>query len=127
MGTAGGISGGYLVVATHYIGYSGTAVFTQSGGSNTVSDVLYLGYNAGYSGTYDLSNNGQVSAQWEYVGYYGTGTFMHHDGSNSVSRSLYLGYRSWRQRNVCPQWRQQHGIWSSLPWVRHRRQGCVCT
>ncbi len=36
------------------VGHSGTGVFIQSGGTNTVSNGLYLGYYAGSNGTYIL-------------------------------------------------------------------------
>ena len=88
-----------------YIGYSGTGTFTQSGGSHQFTTGLYLGYNSGSSGTYNLSNAGQLSAEnpgeanpilgyeCEYVGYSGSGAFTHLGGSN-VSGYLYLGYNS---------------------------------
>ena len=44
------------------IGNSATGSFTQSGGTNSVSNNLYLGYNAGSSGTYNLSGSGLLSA-----------------------------------------------------------------
>ena len=46
--------------------------FTQSGGTNSVSSDLYLGYSAGSSGTYNLSGSGLLSAPYEYIGYSGT-------------------------------------------------------
>jgi uncharacterized protein with beta-barrel porin domain len=45
-----------------YIGNSGTGIFTQSGGTNTIAGGnLYLAYNAGSSGTYNLQG-GSLSA-----------------------------------------------------------------
>ena len=41
-----------------YVGYSGTGLFTQSGGNNTIYGGLYIGYNSGGSGTYSLSGTG---------------------------------------------------------------------
>ncbi len=43
-----------LSTSTEFVGYSGAGVFTQSGGTNTLSKVLYLGANAGSSGAYNL-------------------------------------------------------------------------
>ena len=63
-----GISGGSLYVANHYVGNGGTGTFTQTGGYNGIASALYLGTNAGDSGTYSLSGSGQVSAYGEYVG-----------------------------------------------------------
>ena len=40
---------------SEYVGYSGTGSFTQSGGTNSTSN-LYLGYNSGSSGTYNLNH-----------------------------------------------------------------------
>ena len=57
--------------AGEYVGSSGTGTFTQSGGTNNIgSGCLYLGYNAGSSGSYTLSGSGLLSAANEYVGYY---------------------------------------------------------
>ena len=68
LGTTGAgaiqMSGGSLSPSVHeYIGYNSQGTFTQSGGTNTVPDAtlayLYLGFNAGSSGTYTLSDTGQ--------------------------------------------------------------------
>ena len=37
-----------------YVGYSGTGVFTQTGGTNDPATQLYIGFNFGSSGTYNL-------------------------------------------------------------------------
>ncbi len=83
-----------------YVGYSGTGKFTQSGG--TISGQpnegdLYVGYNAGSCGTYELTGTGVIGPNYnyyEYVGYSGAGTFTHSGGSNTLASSgcLYLGY-----------------------------------
>ena len=87
-----GISGGSLSVANQYVGSGGTGTFTQSGGNNSIGNTLYLGYNAGDSGAYNLSGSGQLSASGEYVGYSGTGTFTQTGGTNSLGYGgLYLG------------------------------------
>ncbi len=87
-----GMDGGSLVLANYYIGYSSTGNFTQSGGTNSVSNALYLGYNSG-SGSYNLSGSGLLSANTQYVGFNGAGSFTQTGGANSVG-SLYLGYVS---------------------------------
>ena len=46
---------------------------------------LYLGYNAGASGTYTLSGSGLLSAWTQYVGYSGTGNFTQTGGTNASS------------------------------------------
>ena len=47
--------GGTLAGANEYIGASGSGSFAQSGGTNSVSTALYVGSNAGASGSYNLS------------------------------------------------------------------------
>ncbi|MDP6633993.1 MAG: PEP-CTERM sorting domain-containing protein [Phycisphaerae bacterium] len=80
-----------LKSALEYVGYSSKGRHTQGGGTNVVSGVLYLGYNVGGRGIYDLSGAGSLQAPAEHVGYDGGGTFNQSGGSNDVS-SLYLGY-----------------------------------
>ena len=75
----------------------------RSGGTNSIGNALYLGNNAGDSGTYNLSGSGQVSAYYEYVGYSGTGTFTQSGGTNNSGYYLYLGCQRRRQRHVHPQ------------------------
>ncbi len=83
---------------SEYIGYSGsgTSVFSQSGGTNSLdsSSNLFIGYNSGSNGIYNLSNTGTLSGyynnSYEYVGYAGTGTFNQSGGTNS-SAYLILG------------------------------------
>ena len=41
---------------TEYLGYSASGSFTQSGGTHALSSYLYLGYQAGSSGTYNLNS-----------------------------------------------------------------------
>ena len=87
-----GISGGSLYVANHYVANGGTGTFTQSGGNSSISGALYLGHNAGDSGTYNLNGSGHLSAAYyEYVGYSGTGTFTQTGGNNSVGPYHYFG------------------------------------
>ena len=87
-----GISGGSLACSFQYIGVSGTGTFTQTAGTNTISNMLSVGYNSGQSGTYSLSGTGQLSAIGEIVGDFGVGTFTQTDGLNSsTSGSLDLG------------------------------------
>jgi T5SS/PEP-CTERM-associated repeat protein len=76
------------------IGYNGNGTFTQTGGTNTASGVLYLGYQAGSSGTYTLSGTGSFSNTGnEYVGYNGTGNFNQSGGTNTIAggNSLLIG------------------------------------
>ena len=62
------VPGGELAASNQYIGYSGTGSFTQSGGTNSVSGTLYVGNNAGSSGSYALSGSGLLAAPAENIG-----------------------------------------------------------
>ena len=91
--TGGSLSVPYYTGHGERIGDSGTGTFTQSGGTNSVfNNILYLGANTGASGTYNLSGQGQVSANTEYLGCSGTGSFTQSGGTNSIAADLYLGY-----------------------------------
>ncbi len=90
-----------LTTGNEYIGYGGTGTFNQSGGSHTIGTTtspsnLYLGYNSGSTGTYNLSGDPTTSTLTvngnEYIGYNGTGTFNQSGGSHTVGGDLYLGY-----------------------------------
>ena len=61
---------GSLTAANQYIGNAGDGTFTQSAGSNLVPAYgdLYLGYNSGTSGTYNLQGAGTLSAYYQCVG-----------------------------------------------------------
>ncbi len=87
-----GINGGLLSASYGYVGYSGSGTFTQLGGSNYPYN-MYLGYNAGSSGSYSLSGSGLLDAGCEFVGYSGSGTFNHSAGTNTYS-DIYLGYNA---------------------------------
>ncbi len=84
-----GISGGSLATATGYVGYSSTGTFTHTGGAVTLGS-LYLGYNAGSSGTYNLAGPAVLSTTNEYLGAAGAGLFAQTDGLNSVG-ALFIG------------------------------------
>jgi autotransporter-associated beta strand protein len=71
------------------VGYSGTGSFTQSGGTHTVT-ALYLGTDAGASGTYNLSGGSLSVGGNEYVGIFGSGAFNQTGGTHTVSGNLYL-------------------------------------
>lgn len=48
-------TGGSLSASNEYIGYNGTGTFTQSGGTNTITNSLAIALSAGSTGTYNLS------------------------------------------------------------------------
>jgi autotransporter-associated beta strand protein len=88
-----GINGGSLFTAYQYVGYGGVGTFTQLGGTNIISNYLYLGYGAGDSGTYNLGG-GRLSAYYQYIGVSGTGSFAQSGGTNNITNYLYLGANS---------------------------------
>ena len=80
-----------LSAKIEYIGYDGSGAFVQTGGRNTVTSTLTLGYNSGGNGSYDLSDGGSLSAGDEYIGNSGTGVFTQTGGGNTVTNRLTLG------------------------------------
>jgi autotransporter-associated beta strand protein len=77
------------------LGNSGTGVLNQSGGVNSAGTHMWLGYNAGAVGVYNLSGTGLVSVgAYEIIGFSGSGTFTQTGGTNSVigSSDIILGY-----------------------------------
>ncbi len=86
------------------MGYNGSGTFNQSGGTNTVTGDLFLGYGTNAIGTYNLSAAASWTAYNEYVGgYSGTGTFNQTGGTNIVTNNLYLGYNHRRHRHLQPE------------------------
>jgi fibronectin-binding autotransporter adhesin len=85
------ISGGNLTATdSEYVGNRGMGTFTQTGGTNSVSNYLYLGSALGSSGVYTLSNSGVLAATSEVLGNSGSATFTQSGGVNNAS-SLNLG------------------------------------
>ncbi|MGA9753682.1 MAG: autotransporter domain-containing protein [Desulfobaccales bacterium] len=89
------LSGGSLTVGDYEaVGFCGTGSFTQSGGTHTVT-ALYLGTEAGASGSYTLSDSGSGSLLSvtgnEFIGYSGAGTFTQTGGSNTVGSNFFVG------------------------------------
>jgi len=84
------LSGGSLSAPSEAIGVlvGGLGVFNQSGGTNTVTDVLTLGSRSGSRGTYNLSG-GSLLTDFETIGY--QGAFNQSGGSNTVTSDLNLG------------------------------------
>ena len=85
-----------VTTATQYIGFSGTGVVNQTGGTfGSFNGSTYyssvMGFNAGSTGTYNLMG-GTYAAFNVFVGYGGTGTFNQMAGStvNSIG-GLVLG------------------------------------
>ncbi len=84
-----------LTANIEYVGYSGAGTFTQSGGSNSLSLGLRIGYEEfNGSGIYTLSDGYLHASAWEYVGCSGLGTFIQSGGTNSISGNLCLAFQS---------------------------------
>lgn len=81
------LNGGNLSTIGIIVGRSGTAVFDQTGGTNSISNVLDLGKLSGGSGTYQLSA-GALTAASESIG---AGSFIQSGGTNKASVELTLG------------------------------------
>ena len=68
---------------------SGNALFVQSGGINSVSSQMEIGYLS--TGTYNLVGNGVLRRLREYIDYSGTGSFTQSGGTHTVTSTLYIG------------------------------------
>jgi hypothetical protein len=93
---------GTLKARNEYIGKSGSGIFIQTegsepGSSDNICSNLYLAFNPGSSGTYEL-RVGALAAGFQYIGYSGTGTFIQTGGTNNIAgvpgATLYLGFAS---------------------------------
>jgi len=85
---------GELSALFESIGDSGTGTFTQTGGTNTVNDELYLGYHSGADGTYEFSG-GSLSAETISVAVNGTGQFNWTGGTLAVDTVNVGGNGTW--------------------------------
>src|ERR1700722_205320 len=84
-GGAAGLSGGSLATGnTEIVGDAATGLFTQTGGTNSAV-ILYLGTNAGSTGTYLLSGTGLLSVgSIEYLDQGGTSIFNQSGGTKTT-------------------------------------------
>ena len=81
------LSGGALQASNEYIGYGGNGIFTQSGGTNTVTGDLSLeAGTAGTYGTYSLTG-GTPAVQGNITGGTGTGTINVDGGTLTINGS----------------------------------------
>ncbi|MCX6874731.1 MAG: choice-of-anchor D domain-containing protein, partial [Verrucomicrobia bacterium] len=115
------LSAGSLSAFTEVIGYDGDGDFTQSGGTNTLTAKLLVGYNngstssytqtagschvngdldlgfeSGATGTYNLSGTGSLTVSAEHLAYAGSGNFNQSGGTHSVG-DLAMGVYSGSQ------------------------------
>jgi autotransporter-associated beta strand protein len=88
VGKSGAIqmTGGDIQTANDiYVGYSGIGTFNQSAGTATTPLGIYVGLLSGSSGTYNLSETGQVSTGTLSLGYLGTGTGTFNQSGGTVT------------------------------------------
>lgn len=89
------LSGGALSLDSVRVGSSGGGVLTHSGGTVTAATSFYLAYNAGSSGTYNMTATASLVTNDMYVGRYGIGIVNQSGGSVALdaagSYSLELG------------------------------------
>jgi hypothetical protein len=77
------LSAGALYARGEGIGGPGSGTFNQTGGTNTISGSLDVGYTFGSTGVYSLGGTGTLACGNEYIGGGGTGTFIQSGGSNN--------------------------------------------
>jgi fibronectin-binding autotransporter adhesin len=73
-----------------YVGYSGKALFNQSGGVNS-TDYISVGPAPGSTGTYTLGGTGTISAFIEEAGFQGSGLISQVGGTNNVLGEVDVG------------------------------------
>ena len=104
LGNGGGsgtvlMSAGSFPSTAQFVGFGGSGSFMQSGGTHSVSSVLYVGYSpfsytSGFqtgTGTCNLSGGGLLSAGEEDIGAWGTASFTQSGGTNAVSGNMIVG------------------------------------
>jgi T5SS/PEP-CTERM-associated repeat protein len=107
LGSSAGSTGTYnlsgagaLAAQSEYVGYSGTGIFNQTGGTNTIGGFLnrlYLGYNAGSTGTYTISGGTLTVGNDLVVGNSATATgtlTIQNNGSVYVTNDLWINSQS---------------------------------
>ena len=68
------------------VGYSSEGDFYQSGGTNTLGSILYVGYSNSVNGSYTLSDTGVMIAHAdEIIGQGGIGVFNQTGGVNTLT------------------------------------------
>jgi T5SS/PEP-CTERM-associated repeat protein len=89
------LGGGTLNVTNNeYIGYGGIGVFTQTAGTHLIggtNNTLFVGYNAGASGTYTLAGTGSLAPGYMQIGWLGNGNFIQSGGSNNIAQDALIG------------------------------------
>jgi fibronectin-binding autotransporter adhesin len=88
-----GMPSGSMTASSQVVGNSGSGAFIQTGGTTTLGS-LFLGYNAGSSGSYVLGGTGAIGSAESYnsmvIGCSGSGVFLQSGGTNTTY-NLQLG------------------------------------
>jgi len=69
-----------------YVGRTGKGSVVQDSGTTVLKRQVYLGYEAGGNGTYELSGTGALSSYNQAIGFGGTGVFKQSGGTNQTSQ-----------------------------------------
>lgn len=85
---------GTLIAGSEVVGESGSGIFKQTAGTNSITNTLHLGYYANSNGRYELSGPSQLTAMSEIIGLHGQsgGTFVQSGGINTVTGDIVLAY-----------------------------------
>lgn len=95
--TSSGMTSGTLKAGALTIGDKTTGSFTQSGGSLTVAEDVYLGYDSAGEGTFNQTLGSCAMKKRVFLGYYGDAHVTQSGGSNVISGDLYFGYLNYGQ------------------------------
>jgi hypothetical protein len=87
------LDAGNLSAGTEVVAQNGTAVIGQSGGQNTVTNLIVGQSSGGVGGHYQL-NQGTLQANGVVVGAAGAGTFVQTGGTAQVNGDLQIGQSS---------------------------------
>jgi len=83
------------------VGYGGTGVFNQNGGTQTINQILGIGYLQGSEGFFNLTAGTLNVVGGETIAVYGSGTFTQTGGTNSftggdsnflAASEIFIGY-----------------------------------
>lgn len=67
------------------IGINSIGILNQGGFTNTVGNFLFMGFNPGASGTYNLGGTGSLTALVEFIGFQGSAAFNQTGGTNTAT------------------------------------------
>jgi len=86
------LGGGVLTARVEYVGHEGDGYVVQTGGDNTTTDHLFVGYLDGSYGQYDLDGfTAELYSQDAWVGAFGRGHFYQTNGKHQLAGELTVG------------------------------------